>query len=165
MTRRIQMPAAMIAAVAAAASLTAQQRPADAPSSTVTVTGCVQRIDESGSLGTTIPERTPTPEQAGIAANSGEPGLGFMLVAAAPPNRAKTARGNAPVSMRYVLVADAAELAQYQGQRVRAQGTLAAVPTKPAESAPVGTSGSVQFQSNAARLNVTSIERIAASCK
>jgi hypothetical protein len=122
-------------------------------------------MDESGSLGTTIPERTPTPEQAGVAANAGEPGYGFMLVDAVLANAKKTPSGTAPPRMRYVLVGDAAELARYQGQRVRAQGALAAVPTKPAESAPVGTSGSVQFQSSAARLKVTSIERIAATCR
>ena len=165
MTLRIQVSAVMTFFVSVSVSPATQQR-ADAPSSnTVTITGCVQRMDESGSLGTTIPERTPPPEQAGVAANSGEPGNAFMLVDAVPPDAGKTSRSTAPPHLRYVLVGDAAELAKYQGQRVRAHGTLAATPTKPAETAPVGTSGSVQFQSNAARLKVTSIERIAATCK
>ena len=165
MTGRIQIAAVMAFAVAAGPPVAAQQRSNDPAASAVTITGCVQRMDESGSLGTTIPERTPAPEQAGAAANSGEPGYGFLLVDAAPSSANTSARGTAPPPMRYVLIGDAAELAKYQGQRVRAQGTLAAVPTKPAESAPVGTSGSVQFQSNAARLKVTSIERVAATCK
>ena len=165
MTLRVHVSAVMTCFVAVSASSAARQR-ADAPSSgMVTITGCVQGMDESGSLGTTIPERTPPPEQAGVAANSGEPGNAFMLVDAVPPDARKTSRSTAPPHLRYVLVGDAAELAKYQGQRVRAHGTLAATPTKPAETAPVGTSGSVQFQSNAARLKVTSIERIAATCK
>jgi hypothetical protein len=165
MRGRIQIAVVSTFAVAAGASSAAQQRPSAAQPSTVTITGCVQRMDESGSLGTTIPERTPTPEQAGVAANAGEPGYGFMLTDAQPATATRNARGTTGQRLRYVLIGDAAELAKYQGQRVRAQGVIAAVPTKPAESAPIGTSGSVQFQSNTARLKVTSIERVAASCK
>jgi len=165
MRGRIQIAVISAFAVSAGGSSAAQQRPGAAQPRTVTITGCVQRMDESGSLGTTIPERTPAPEQAGVAANAGEPGYGFMLTDAQPARAPRNARGTPAQGLRYVLIADAAELAKYQGQRVRAQGVLASVPTKPAESAPVGTSGSVQFQSNAARLKVTSIERVAASCK
>jgi len=123
-------------------------------------------MDDSGTLGTTIPERTPTPEQAGVAANSGEPGFGFVLTDAEAAGASKPAPGStAPAKTRYVLIGDPAELATYQGQRVRAHGALAAVPTKPAESAPVGTNGSAEFRSNTARLKVVSIESIASSCK
>ena len=71
MTRRHQIAAVIACAIATGAMPAAQERPNAGPSRTVTLTGCVQRIDESGSLDTTIPERTPTPEQAGTAANSG----------------------------------------------------------------------------------------------
>jgi hypothetical protein len=166
MARRIHAAIIVTFAVATNAALSAQDRPGAAPSGPVTVTGCVQRIDESGSLGTTIPERTPTPEQAGVAANRGEPATGFMLTDATAPNQ-KGTRGGASTAppVRYILIADDADLARYQGQRVRAQGTLAARPTKPAETAPVGTSGSNELQSNTLRLKVTSIERVAADCK
>jgi hypothetical protein len=126
-------------------------------------------MDESGSLGTSIPERTPTPEQAGVRANLGEPGSGFMLTDATRP--AATSRGDARrrrangSRVRYVLIGNENEFAKFQGQRVRAQGTLPPASTKPAETTPVGTSGSSNFQSNIARLRVTSLERVAGSCK
>jgi hypothetical protein len=167
MTRRIQAAMVVTIALATKAAVPAQDRPDAAPSRTVAVVGCVQRIDDSGSLGTTIPERTPTPEPAGAAANLGEPGTGFILIDATTANDNIGARGsasNAP-RVRYILIADDADLATYQGQRVRAEGTLTALPTKPAETAPVGTSGSTQLQSNTPRLKVTSIERVAADCK
>jgi hypothetical protein len=150
-------------------SLAPQDPPAGPASAQVTVTGCVQRVDESGSLDTTIPERTPTPEQAGVRANLGEPGPGFMLTDATPPaatgkGDARSGRANEP-RVRYVLIGDENELAMYQGQRVRAQGTLPPASTKPAETASVGTSGSSEVQSNTARLRVTSIERVSGNCK
>src|SRR5438128_12660468 len=78
MTRRIQAGMIVTFALATNAAVPAQDRPDAAPSGTITVTGCVQRVDDSGSLGPTIPERTPTPEQAGAVANPGEPGTGFL---------------------------------------------------------------------------------------
>ena|SRR5206468_7258986 len=165
MTRRIQAGMFVTFALATNAAVPAQDRPDAAPSGTITVTGCVQRVDDSGSLGTTIPERTQ--EQAGAVASRGEPGTGFILTDATTANDNKGARGSASSAppARYILIADDAELATYQGQRVRAQGTLTALPTKPAETAPVGTSGSTQLQSNPPRLKVASIERVAADCK
>ena len=79
MTRVARASFVVALAIVTCALLEAQERSAATPSGVVTVIGCVQRIDESGSLGKTIPERTPTPEQAGVAANRGEPGPGFML--------------------------------------------------------------------------------------
>jgi hypothetical protein len=164
MTGRIQAAAIVTFAIATNAALAAQDRPDAAPSGSVTVTGCLQRIDDSGSLGTPLP---PTPEQAGAVAIRGEPGTGFILTDAATPNDTKGARGSASGAprVRYILIADEGDLATYEGQRVRAQGTLTALPTKPAETAPVGTSGSTELQSYTPRLKVTSIERVAADCK
>jgi hypothetical protein len=150
----------------ATGSVVAQDRPSRAGSASITVTGCVQRVDESGTLGT-IPERTSTPEPAGGRATLGEPGPGFMLTDATPPPAGKggtrSTRSNMPV--RYVLIGHEAELEKYQGQRVRAHGTLPAPSTKPAESAPVGTSGSSQVQSNTVPFKVTFIEPVAGDCK
>ena len=131
------------------------------------MTGCVQRVDESGTLGTTIPERTSTPEQAGVRANPGEPGPGFMLTDATPPpaGKGETRSTRSNLRVRYVLVGHESELEKYEGQRVRAHGTLPAPSTKPAETTPVGTSGSTRLQSNTARLNVTFIEPVARTCK
>jgi hypothetical protein len=164
---RVALVSFIGASIVACTRLEAQDRPAVTLSGMVTIIGCVQRIDESGSLGTTIPERTPTPEQAGVAANRGEPGAGFMLADATSAKNPKPPRGAGTntAAVRYILLGDESELAKYQGQRVRAQGTLAAAPTKPAETAPVGTSGSAQLQTNTARLRVNSIERVASDCK
>jgi hypothetical protein len=154
---------------AAAAGLAAQDRAGAgaAGSNSITVTGCVQRVDESGTLGTTIPERTATPEQAGVRANLGEPGPGFMLTDATPPpaGKGEAGSGRSNPRVRYVLVGDESDLEKYEGQRVRVHGTLPAPSTKPAETAPVGTSGSTELQSNTARLNVAFIESVARDCK
>jgi hypothetical protein len=168
---RIGVLLAMVAT--ATVTFSAQDPSTPAPSATVSVVGCVQRIDESGSLDTTIPERTASPEQAGVRANSGEPAPGFMLTDATPAAMHKTpsTRKDSPASardvprVRYVMIGEEKELAKYLGQRVRVQGTLPPPPTKPAETAPVGTSGAAQIQSNTARLKVTSIERVAPDCK
>src|SRR2546430_14355939 len=56
----------------------------DAPNGSVSVIGCLQRNDNSGTLGTTIPESAATPESAPTRANSGEPAPGFQLAAATP---------------------------------------------------------------------------------
>src|SRR4051812_1388545 len=53
-------------------------------SSTVSVVGCLQRNDNSGTLDATIPEETATPETAPALANSNEPAPGFQLAAATP---------------------------------------------------------------------------------
>ena len=63
MARRAQIAAVMTLAIGARAMLAAGQGSHATPTRTVTITGCVQRMDESGKLGTTIPEHTATPEQ------------------------------------------------------------------------------------------------------
>ncbi len=161
------LPVIITIVTLATGSVAAQDRPSGAGSASITVTGCVQRVDESGTLGTT-PERTSTPEQAGVRATLGEPGPGFMLTDATPPPPAgkggtRSTRSNTPV--RYLLIGHEAELEKYRGQRVRAHGTLPAPSTKPAESAPVGTSGSSQVQSNTVPFKVTFIEPVARDCK
>jgi hypothetical protein len=173
MARRLRTGVLVAIAATATTTLAGQDPSTAEPSGTVTVVGCVQRIDESGSLDTTIPERTPTPEQVGVAANSGEPAAGFMLTDATPASTHKTPseRKDSPAAtrdlprVRYVMIGKEEELARYLGQRVRVQGTLPAAPTKPAETTPVGTSGSTQIQSNTARLKVAAIERMAPDCK
>src|SRR5206468_7756727 len=93
MTRRIQAGMFVTFALATNAAVPAQDRPDAAPSGTITVTGCAQRVDDSGSLGTTIPERTQ--EQAGAVPSRGEPGTGFNLTDATTANDNKRARGSA----------------------------------------------------------------------
>jgi hypothetical protein len=147
----------------------AQDRPTDAPGSTVTLVGCVQRTDQPGTLGTTIPERTAaTPEQAGVLANLGEPGRGFILADATP---ASADTKPAPASRdskteqpkRYVLVGADDQFAKHEGHRVRVNGTIAAAPAaNPAGTA--GTSGPNALKSNTPRVQVSAMEMIAGDC-
>ena len=163
MRRDIQ--AALFAAtfVGCPVAVAAQDRPADSDSSTIMVVGCVQRTEQSGTLGTTIPERTASPENAGTLANAGEPATGFVLADAALDFSAGLKQGTTTdLPKRFVLVGDDVDLAKHEGQRVRVNGKI--VPsTKPAD-APIATSGSDRFKSETRRLKVTSIEVIEGSC-
>jgi len=143
-------------------ALNAQDRAVDANSSTMMVVGCVQRTEQSGTLGTTIPERTASPENAGTLANSGEPAAGFVLADAAVDNSELKPGARMDLPKRYVLVGDNTDLARHEGQRVRVNGKIVP-PTKPADK-PVGTSGSNQIRSETLRFKVTSVEVIAGSC-
>jgi len=142
----------------------AQDRPVEPTDpSMMMVAGCVQRTEQSGTLGTTIPERTASPENAGTLANSGEPANGFILADAAADFSAGMKAG-APTDLpkRYVLIGDELDLAKHEGKRVRINGKV--VPsTKPTEKA-VATTGSDQIRSETPRLKVTSVEVIAGSC-
>jgi hypothetical protein len=83
MRRHFQVGVFLATTVLCPIGLSAQERAVDTNSSTMMVVGCVQRTEHSGTLGTTIPERTASPENAGILANSGEPAPGFVLADAA----------------------------------------------------------------------------------
>jgi hypothetical protein len=164
MKRAIQAGVLVITAILCSSALIAQERPAAANSSSVTVVGCMQRTEQSGTLGTTIPERAATPENAGVLANSGEPGRGFVLAGAMPaaPDGAKPATAAAEQPKRYILVGDSVDLAKHEGQRVRVNGTI--VPSTKPEDRTVGTSGSTQIKSETQRLRVTSVEIVDAQC-
>src|SRR5262245_53984437 len=83
MSRFIQAGLFVAGTIFCSNAAAAQDRPADANDpSTMMVVGCVQRTEQSGTLGTTIPERTASPENAGTLANSGEPANGFILAGA-----------------------------------------------------------------------------------
>jgi len=163
MRRHIQAGLFVATIVACPVAIAAQDRSIDSDSSTMMVVGCVQRTEQSGTLGTTIPERTASPENAGTLANSGEPANGFVLADAALDFSAGMKQGAmTDLPKRYVLVGDEADLAKHEGHRVRVNGTI--VPsTKPAEK-PVGTNGSDLLRSETKRLKVTSVEVIEGSC-
>jgi len=140
----------------------AQDRPFD-PGLTTMVVGCVQRTEQSGTLGTTIPGRRATPETSGILANSGEPAPGFVLTDAASDFSSGLKPGvREELPKRFELVGDDNELAKLEGQRVRVTGQIVKS-TKPDE-APVGTTGSDQFKSETKRLKVSAVEVVAGKC-
>jgi hypothetical protein len=163
MRRHFQGGVFLAATVVCPIALAAQDRAVDPNSATMMVVGCVQRTEHSGTLGTTIPERAATPENAGVLANSGEPAPGFVLADAAVDFSAGLKPGaRMDLPKRYVLVGDDTDLAKHEGHRVRVNGKI--VPsTKPADK-PVGTSGSTQIRSETQRLKVTSVEVIPGSC-
>jgi hypothetical protein len=144
-------------------SALAQEPPADPNNSTLMVVGCVQRTEQPGTLGTTIPERTATPENVGVLANAGEPGQGFILADASADFSSGLKPGvRTELPKRFVLVGDDNDLAKVEGQRVRVTGRI--VPsTKPDDSA-VGTAGSQPIKSETQRLKVSAIEVIAGKC-
>ena len=163
MRRQIQAGLFLLTTFVCSAGLVAQDRATDANSSTATITGCVQRVDQSGTLGTTIPERAATPQSAAVLANLGEPGPGFLLGDAALESAAGVKIGiKADLPKRYVLVGGENAIAKHEGQRVRVTGTVVPL-TKPADQ-PVGTSGSNEIKSETRRLKVSSIETVPGDC-
>lgn len=143
----------LIVATVCGASIAAAQRATDTPGSTTTVAGCIQRTDQPGTLGATIPDRNAAPESVGTAGNLGEAGPGFVLIEAP----------SATTGKRFILFGSEGELATHEGHRVQVSGTLEPS-TKPAESGATGTSGSNQVKSTTERLKVTSVEMIAGDC-
>src|SRR5262245_17075215 len=141
----------------------AQDRPTDADSATMMVTGCVQRTEQPGTLGATIPGRTATPENVGSLANAGEPAQGFILAGAATDFSSGLKPGvRADLPKRYILVGGDNDLAKLEGQRVRVTGKIVRS-TKP-EDTPVGTSGSTAIKSDTQRLKVSAVEVIEGKC-
>jgi hypothetical protein len=130
-------------------------------SGSVSVTGCLQRNDNSGTLDTTIPESTATPETAPTLANSGEPAPGYQLAAATPLD---TARDPTTLTV-YVLNGSDAQLSGHLGQRVRVTGTV--IPNVPKNAQVQGganTKGNEKLKGNITRIKVSAIETVAASC-
>ena len=125
--------AGIFLAVAAvhSASIAAAQRATDTPGSTTTVVGCIQRTDQPGTLGATIPERNATSEPVGTAGNLGEPGPGLVLIEAS----------SATTPKRFILFGSEGELVRHEGHRVQVSGMLEPS-TKPAESG--ATSGAIR---------------------
>jgi hypothetical protein len=168
-TRRNLAGTFLLVATVGGASIAAAQREPDTAGSTTTVVGCVQRTDQPGTLGTTIPERTATPEPSGIAANLGEPGPGFILINAMPATTAGASKepsgesSRAAAPKRFILFGSEGELGRHEGHRVQVSGTIEPS-TKPAESGAIATSGSNQLTTGTDRLKVTSIEMIAGDC-
>jgi hypothetical protein len=127
----------------------------------VTVVGCLQRNDNSGTLGTTIPESAATPESAPTRANSGEPAPGFQLAAATPlrPSR------NPKALTVYVLNGSDAQLSGHLGRRVRITGTVVPNVAGNAQAGAVaGITGRDQLKGDITRIKVTAIETVASSC-
>jgi len=134
----------------------------DKPTGPVSVTGCLQRNDNSGTLDSTIPESTATPETAPVLANSGEPAPGFQLAGATPlPGSPKSA----PLTV-YVLNGSEAQLSKHLGHRIEVTGTVIPNVARNARVQTPGPAqqGSKQLKGDVTRIKVTNVKMLGASC-
>ncbi len=108
---------ALAAVVIVALSLTASaQKPAG---ETVTVSGCIERVQRDGTLSATAAGTTATPNTAPTEANSGELVNAFTLKDATPVGE-KASSGPS----EYALQGNVSELAKHVGHRVEIAGSL-----------------------------------------
>jgi hypothetical protein len=181
--------ALIVASVCAvAATVGAQQpttRPAAPPSSTISLSGCVQQADADGSIAGTPLGTSAPPEQAGAVANRNLPWEGYLLAdahpttgdASAAPSQDATATGTAGAAgtsgaagttgaaaarmpVTYALDGDTTQLAGFKGQRVEVTGTI----VEPAPSQAGASGSSSTFRTGVKGLKVTSIKSVAPKC-
>jgi hypothetical protein len=127
----------------------------------VSVVGCLQRNDNSGTLDSTIPESTATPETAPKLANSGEPAPGFQLAGATPLKSS----GKLAAPAVYVLNGSDAQLSKHLGHRVRITGVVIPnVASNAQVQGPVATQGTKQLKGDVTRIKVTKVTMVRASC-
>ena len=151
-------------AFASGCAVSAQSDRGSSTASPLTVVGCLQRIGQSGTLGTTASGTAARPEEAGKLANSQEAAPGYILLQASDAT-SSVAKDAKPTT--YVLVGDASKLDPHVGERVRVQGTL----TLEGRGADTGvsevagtTGGSHDVKSSAKRLRVAAVETVAQKC-
>jgi hypothetical protein len=142
---------APIAVIILGSSLTASaQMPAG---ETVSVRGCVTRVQRDGTLSATGTARTATPDTASTEANSGETIEAFTLKDATTPVGQKKTTGRT----EYALQGSGAELAKHLGHRVEITGSLLpSVAEVQAEK--------VTAAEGIRRVQVTRVKMIAAKC-
>lgn len=127
---------ATLCAIIASVSLSAQTTPA--PTSSVSVSGCVTEVQRDGSLGVKATGPQATPETAAIEANNPTPTDRYQLVDATVA--AGAAGAAKPVKTTYALRGQEQELANHVGHRVEIGGALLAplaakLPAKAASTA------------------------------
>jgi hypothetical protein len=127
---------ATLCAIVASVSLSAQTTPA--PTSSISVTGCVAEVQRDGSLGVKATGPQATPETAAIEANNPAPTDRYQLLdatpaeaaaaatAAEPAEPAEPAKPAKPAKTTYALRGQEKELANHVGHRVQIAGALMA---------------------------------------
>jgi hypothetical protein len=121
----------------------------------VKVTGCIAQAPRTGSLtDDTGTGNVPSPNTAGVEANSSEPVNAYILLDATPV--VDGAQREPGERTSYSLQGLASELANHKGHRVEIAGQLVA--RDPAGSRPNSTASAIQ------RIAVQSIKMVSAQC-
>jgi hypothetical protein len=147
--------ATVILAVASFATQTVHAQDQLVRDRQVKVSGCVAQAQRTGSL--TDDTRTgnvPSPNTAGVEANSSEPVNAYILLDATPV--ADGAQRPAGERTSYSLQGLASELANHRGHRVEIAGKL--LPDLPAVSGPKSPRAAIQ------RIEVQTIKMLSAQC-
>lgn len=147
--------------ILAAAGVTAQSTHAqDQPGSArvVKVSGCIAQPSRTGSLtDDTGAGVVPSPNTAGVEANSSEPVNAYILLDATPAADGTLASRNAGERTSYSLQGLASELAKHKGHRVEIAGQL--LPRLPAGSGAKSPAAAIQ------RIAVQTVKMLSTQCE
>ena len=124
----------------------------------VKVSGCIAQAPRTGSLtDDTGTGNVPSPNTAGVEANSSEPVNAYILLDATPVADASGAQREAGERTSYSLQGLASELANHKGHRVEIVGQL--LPRLPAVSSRKSPAATIQ------RIAVQTIKMLSAQCE
>lgn len=124
----------------------------------VKVSGCVAQAERTGSLtDDTGAGNVPSPNTAGVEANSSEPVNAYILLDATPAADAGGVHREAGARTSYALQGLASELATHRGHRVEIVGQL--LPRVPAVSGPKSPAAATQ------RIAVQTVKMLSARCE
>ena len=127
--------AVVVLAAAGVAAQTAHAQDRLGRQRVVTVSGCIAQASRTGSLtDDTGAGNVPSPNTAGVEANSSEPVNVYLLLDATPPAEGGSVQREAGERTSYALQGLASELADHKGHRVEIVGRL--LPRVPAVAGP-----------------------------
>ena len=124
----------------------------------VKVSGCIAQAPRTGSLtDDTGTGNVPSPNTAGVEANSSEPVNAYLLLDATPPAADGGVQRDAGKRTSYALQGLASELANHKGHRVEIVGQL--LPRLPAVSGPKSPAAAIR------RIAVQTVKMVSAQCE
>ncbi len=149
--------ATVILAAATVATHTAHAQEVQGRNRAVKVSGCIAQAPRTGSLtDDTATGNVPSPNTAGVEANSSEPVNAYLLLDATPVVDGSGAQRETGERTSYSLQGLTSELANHKGQRVEIEGQL--LPRDSAESGRKAPAAATQ------RIAVQTIKMIAQQC-
>ena len=150
--------AMVILAGASFASPTAHAQNQQGGERIVTVSGCIAQPSRTGSLtDDTGAGNVPSPNTAGVEANSSEPVNAYILLDATPAGDGTRVPRKTGERTSYSLQGLASELANHKGHRVEIVGQL--LPRLPAVSGPTSPAAAIQ------RIAVQTVKMLSAQCE
>ena len=124
----------------------------------VKVSGCIAQASRTGSLtDDTGAGNVPSPNTAGVEANSSEPVNAYLLLDATPPADGGGVQRDAGKRTSYALQGLASELANHKGHRVEIVGQL--LPRLSPVSGPKSPAPAIQ------RISVQTVKMLSAQCE